>query len=161
MFLIELNLLFLIIVANGAPIITRYFLKDYGDWPVDGGRCCLDGQRWLGDSKTWRGIIASCVVTVTFALALALPSHIGLLIAVGAMAGDVLSSFIKRRLKMASSSMALGIDQVPEALLPLLVVQPIFQLSGVDIVALTVAFIVLELVLSRILFRMGIREQPY
>ena len=53
-------------------------------------------------------------------MVIGLPWNIGLVVAVWAMVGDCLSSFVKRRLKMPSSSMALGLDQIPESLLPLL-----------------------------------------
>jgi hypothetical protein len=29
--------------------------------PLDGGRSSVDGSRWLGDHKTWRGLIAAVV----------------------------------------------------------------------------------------------------
>jgi CDP-2,3-bis-(O-geranylgeranyl)-sn-glycerol synthase len=62
---------------------------------------------------------------------------------------------------MASSSMAFGLDQIPEALLPLLVVADRFELSWWAIGWIVVGFIVLELALSRVLFRFGIRARPY
>jgi CDP-diglyceride synthetase len=37
-----------------------------------------------------------------------------------AMLGDSLSSFIKRRLAMPPSAMAIGIDQAPDSVLPLI-----------------------------------------
>ena len=29
----------------------------YGPWPIDGGRSLKDGNRMLGDGKTWNGLI--------------------------------------------------------------------------------------------------------
>ena len=77
------------------------------------------------------------------------------------MLGDLLSSFCKRRLRMASSSMALGLDQIPEALLPLLLVADRLALSWAAIGWTVIGFIVLELVLSPIFFWLGIRNRPY
>ena len=34
------------------------------------------------------------------------------------MAGDLFSSFVKRRLRLASSSMAIGLDHIPESSFP-------------------------------------------
>ena len=42
----------------------------------------------------------------------------GLVVASVAMSGDLLSSFLKRRLSLPPSSRATGIDQIPECLLP-------------------------------------------
>ncbi|HMX52743.1 MAG TPA: CDP-archaeol synthase, partial [Plasticicumulans sp.] len=64
-------------------------------------------------------------------------------------------------LGLASSAQALGIDQVPEALLPLLAVRETLALDGWVIAALVAAFVVLELLLSRLLYRLHIRRQPY
>jgi CDP-2,3-bis-(O-geranylgeranyl)-sn-glycerol synthase len=78
-----------------------------------------------------------------------------------AMLGDLVSSFAKRRLGRATSSQALGLDQIPESLFPLLAVHQRLGLQAWDIALLVGAFLVLELWLSRLLFRLGLREQPY
>ena len=85
----------------------------------------------------------------------------GLLIGAGAMAGDLLSSFVKRRMGHPSSSRALGIDQVPESLLPAVLCKGLLGLSPVDIALVVALFFVGEIVLSRILFKLHVREQPY
>ena len=77
----------------------------------------------------------------------------GLLVAVGAMAGDLLSSFIKRRMAVAPHGVVLGLDQLPEALLPLLLVKAEFELDGVSIIAIVAAFCVTEWVLSYVIDR--------
>lgn len=161
MHLIEFQLLFLIIVANGGPILGAAFFKRRGAWPLDLGLLLPDGQPLLGPSKTWRGVLLALVATTVTAWLLHLPLYIGLIIATSAMLGDILSSFIKRRLGLESSSMALGLDQIPEALLPLLAVKGFFGLGWFTILALVMAFIILELLLSRILYRLHIRKRPY
>ena len=77
------------------------------------------------------------------------------------MLGDLFSSFVKRRLHLPLHAQAFGLDQIPEALLPLLIVKEQFNLTSNDIAVLVIAFIVLELVLSRILFRLKIRDRPF
>ena len=77
------------------------------------------------------------------------------------MAGDLLSSFIKRRLGWPPSSMALGLDQVPESLFPTLLIMHPLGLEVVDLIALVIAFFVGELGLSRLLFKLRIRDEPY
>ena len=92
---------------------------------------------------------------------LGMPPTIGLIVGAGAMGGDLLSSFIKRRLGMTTSSQALGLDQIPEALLPMLAVKPMFDLSWPAILETVVAFLMLELLLSRLLYHLRVRRQPY
>jgi len=77
------------------------------------------------------------------------------------MVGDLLSSFVKRRLDRRPSSQAIGIDQIPEALLPLLACRAALGLGLLDIVVVVAAFFVGELVVSRLLFRLHIRDEPY
>jgi CDP-2,3-bis-(O-geranylgeranyl)-sn-glycerol synthase len=77
------------------------------------------------------------------------------------MAGDLLSSFMKRRLGLPPSSKAVGLDQVPESLFPLLACRQAFSLTLLDITAGTALFVVGELLLSPVLFRLRIRDRPY
>jgi CDP-2,3-bis-(O-geranylgeranyl)-sn-glycerol synthase len=77
------------------------------------------------------------------------------------MLGDLLSSFTKRRLGIPSSAMALGLDQIPEVLIPALLVSPELGITPLGIVGVVTAFVVLGLVLSRILFALNIRRRPF
>ena len=159
--LLAVKLLLLLMVANGAPILVHALFAARWDQPIDANRHFIDGQPLLGPSKTWRGLVAALLSTPCAALLMGVSASTGLLIAAVAMAGDLLSSFCKRRLHIPPSGMALGLDQIPESLLPLLAIQRHFALEWLEIAQLTVTFMVLELVLSRILYALHIRKQPY
>jgi CDP-archaeol synthase len=62
-------------------------------------------------------------------------------VAATAMAGDLLSSFVKRRFGLAPSSKATGLDQIPEALFPLLACRSALSLTALDIAAGCVIFL--------------------
>lgn len=153
--------LFLIVLANGAPVLSQKFFGDHFNQPLDMGFNFVDGKRLLGDSKTWRGLLASLIVTAPAAWLLGYEWQLGLLLAFYSMLGDLLSSFIKRRMAMPSSSMAPLIDQIPESLLPAWLLHEEFSLDVWSIISLVGLFIALELVLSRILYEWGIRRRPY
>ena len=155
------KLLLLVFVANGAPILARWLMAGRLAYPVDAGYRFIDARPLLGQAKTWRGIFASVLATVLLAILLELGWVAGLLVACGAMAGDLLSSFIKRRCALPASAKAPLLDQIPESLLPLLLVAPAFALRAADIILLVILFFVFELLLSKILYRIGIRQQPY
>ena len=160
--MIYLQLLFLIIVANGAPIIARWVLEDYWAMPLDRGRVFFtDGRPVLGPSKTVRGVLCAILLTPVVAVLVGLSWDNGLLVAVLAMLGDCVSSFLKRRLGLPSSTMALGIDQIPESLFPLLGMWNFFPLDWVGILTTVVGFFILELGLSAILYKLHIRKHPY
>jgi len=157
----SLRLLLLLGVANIAPIAAKRLLGERGQAPIDAGLRFFDGRPLLGPSKTWRGLAAALVLTTPAALLLGLPAAVGALLGAGAMAGDALSSFIKRRLGIASSGRATGLDQIPEALLPLLLVAGMLDLSWLQIVAVVAIFFVAQIPLAHWSHRLGLRDRPY
>ncbi len=159
--MLEFKLLVLLVIANGAPVIAWDLFKDHGTWPVDFGIKLADGRPVVGPSKTWRGLLASLAATPCTALLLGLPWVVGLTMALAAMLGDLLSSFIKRRLHIEPSGRAWGLDQIPESLLPLLLVKERFSLDWDAIGQLVAVFFFLEVTLSPLLYQLGIRKRPY
>lgn len=159
--ILELQLLLLIIIANGASLLGEPLLRQHCNWPLDGGLILPDGQPLFGTHTTWRGIVLAAIATPLAALAMGLPIISGLIIALLAMAGDALSSFIKRRLKLEPGDKALGLDQIPESLLPLLGVYSMYGLTPSDLLLLVLAFLIFELLISRLLFRLHLRKRPY
>jgi hypothetical protein len=156
-----LRMLVLLATANGAPLIARALFGSAASHPVDAGTMLPDGAPLFGHSKTVRGVLSALVATPVAAALIGFPLHVGLLVAAGAMAGDLFSSFVKRRLKLTPSSMAFGLDQIPESLVPLALAALLLPLSLMDIAIATLCFVVGEIVLSRILFRFGLRDRPY
>jgi CDP-archaeol synthase len=159
--LLLVSVLVLVGVANGSPILAKKFLNDRFNVPLDCGRRLPDGQPVLGPSKTIRGLVVSICTTTFVALLLGFEWTVGTIVAVGAMAGDLVSSFVKRRLRLKSEAQAVGLDQIPEVLFPLLLLKSRLGLSASEIAGLVTMFVVLVLVLSRFLFRAGIRDRPY
>jgi CDP-2,3-bis-(O-geranylgeranyl)-sn-glycerol synthase len=159
--MLSLQLLALLGVANGTPILAKKLLQDRLSAPVDGGLTLPDGEPLFGISKTIRGVILSVVATAGSAVLLHLDWSTGATVAGLSMLGDLFSSFVKRRLHLPLHAQAFGLDQIPEALLPLLAVKVRFGLTIEDIAVLVFAFVVLEIVLSRVLFWLKIRDRPY
>lgn len=151
--------LFLLIVANGVPIIARELLGDRGNCPVDCGIVWRDERPLLGPTKTVRGILAAVCATGLTAPLASVSVVTGTLFGLCSMFGDLLSSFIKRRLDVKSSDRVLGLDQGLEALCPVLVFRDQFDLQVLDALAIIVAFFVLEIVLSHLLYRLPTRNR--
>lgn len=137
----------LVLVANAAPPAAAMLLGRWGR-PIDGGRTWRDGRPILGHSKTWRGVAVSLAVTSLAAPMLGWDWHLGLGVAVGAMVGDLLASFAKRRLGLGSGASLPLVDQVPEALIPTLWVADGFGLGWWEIAWIVLAFTALDLVLT-------------
>ena len=155
------QILVLLMLANGAPVIAKKLLGDVWARPLDGGIVLGDGQPLFGTAKTLRGVVAAILAATAGAPLVGLGAGIGALVAITAMGGDLVSSFLKRRMRLAPSSMALGIDQIPESLIPAIVVRHVLGLSPLDILLVAVGFFAGELALSRILYMLKIRDRPY
>ena len=156
-----LQLLILLMLANGTPVIAKKILGNRYLYPLDGNLAFADGRPVFGRSKTIRGVVLAVVVTTASAPLIGLGWRIGFLVGSFAMAGDLFSSFCKRRLGLPSSSRASGLDQVPESLLPLLACRDLLGLTAADIVVCVVMFVVGEVVLSRLLYAFRLRDRPY
>lgn len=156
-----IQVMVLLAIANGAPLIAKKLFGNALAQPLDGGLRFFDGRPLLGPSKTIRGFLIAVVLTTLAAPLIGLELALGAVVAVTAMAGDILSSFIKRRMRLTSSSQATGIDQIPEALLPLLAVAGPLSLTLADILVGVAVFFFGEVVLSRVFYRLGLRDQPY
>jgi len=155
------KILLILFAANGAPIILRNLLGERFAHPVDCGLEWLDGTPLLGPSKSWLGIVGGLLAGAATAWAVGLEAQTGLAAGALSMLGDVFSSFIKRRIKIPPSGMALGLDQIPEALFPLLGLKGEWHLGFGEVLWLVFTFLVLELAVSQVLFRLHIRKQPY
>ena len=158
---VVLQSLILIAVANGGPVLFARLLGTRFAARIDGGVVLGDGHPLLGRSKTWRGLVAAIVLAAFTAVLIGLPWQAGALIGASAMAGDCLSSFVKRRLALEPSSMALGLDQVPESLLPAVASGVFLRLAFSDIVAIVLVFSLGELAISRLFYAVGLRDRPY
>jgi CDP-diglyceride synthetase len=159
--LVICQVLVLLMLANGTPVIAKKLLGNHYSYPLDGNLTFGDGRPLFGRSKTIRGIVLAVVVTTVGAPLIGLGWRTGLLVGSFAMLGDLFSSFSKRRLNLPSSSRASGLDQIPESLFPLLACRNLLGLAPADIVVCLAMFFVGEVVLSRLLFAFRLRDRPY
>ncbi len=155
------QLICLVAVANTAPLLVKLVFAHRWAHPLDCGVVVLDGRPLFGKSKTMRGIVASLALAVATAPIVGLAWTTGLLIGAAAMAGDLFSSFVKRRLDLPPSSRATGLDQVPESLFPLLACRAVVDLSAADIIAAVGVFFVGEVVFARLFYALKLRDRPY
>ena len=151
----------LLAVANGVPVLAKDILGNRFSGPVDGHVRVADGRSLFGASKTIRGILLSVLVTSVCAPLVGLKWPIGLLVGSTAMAGDLFSSFWKRRMKLPPRARATGLDQIPEALFPVLACRETLSLTLVDSIVIVAIFFVGEIFLSRLLFKFRLRDRPY
>jgi uncharacterized protein len=127
--------------GNFLPPLARLLFDHRFRAPLDGGREWRDGQPLFGPHKTIRGALAilagSTAVFPLLGIAWWQAAAAGLLI----VAGDLLSSFLKRRLKHRSGAIIPGLDQIFEGFLPLLVLAGPLDLSAGEAGAVLALFI--------------------
>lgn len=134
------KVLFLLTMANGAPVLGEWLFGEKWAAPIDRGLILKDVQPLFGKSKTFRGVVLAIIVTTMSSPLIGLELLNGAMISVGAMIGDLFSSFLKRRLRMPPGSVAIGLDQIPEALLPALVAKCALPLTLFDVFAIVFGF---------------------
>jgi len=130
--------------ANGAPVLFG------GGRSIDGGRKFRDGNPVFGSHKTVRGFVSGLVIGTfvgwvqeTYGLSVGLPQGstvLGFTLSLGALLGDLLGSFIKRRMNLEPGEhlpLSDQLDFVLVALLFSLPVQPPNPTYAVIIVVLT------------------------
>ena len=140
--------LLLIAAASSVPWAVGRLCGDRWAWPLDFGWVAPDGKRLFGAHKTWRGLAAGIGACALIAGVFGPGWLIGCGVGAIALAGDALSSCIKRRLNRAPGSEVPGLDQLPESLLPLLVFREPLGISLAAVLLLTLVFAVLDLLFT-------------
>lgn len=180
-FLTPLWLLWPAMVANSFAVLTG------GGTPMDFGRS-WKGKRILGDGKTWRGFFGGsfCSIGIGYVQIIISdpfsPTHYGfgsysgalpILIAIsfGALLGDALGAFIKRRMGLDRGAKVPILDQYDfliGALLLALIIRPDWvidhMISGyywTGFLFLLVLILVLHKLFNMIGYKMGKKDVPW
>jgi CDP-archaeol synthase len=136
--------LLLLILANSLPVVSARMLGERWTAPLDLGLHLPDGRRVLGSHKTWRGIVvaaAGCAIASSLS---GLHWWTGVSFAALSLFGDALSSLCKRRLGLVPGHNVLLLDQLPEAVLPLLALRGSLALHPTAIAAVAGVFTLLD-----------------
>ncbi|NYZ79446.1 CDP-2,3-bis-(O-geranylgeranyl)-sn-glycerol synthase [Candidatus Micrarchaeota archaeon] len=159
-------------IANATPVIFG------GGMPVDFRRKFKDGERILGDGKTWRGLLAGlCFGSLTGLVEAQLYSSamlqgvpgmnflpLGFALSLGTMLGDLTGSFIKRRMRIKRGHPSLILDQLSFLLFALLFSVP-FAPSGFfaldSLVFLVVLTYLLHVLTNIFANRLGLKKVPW
>lgn len=169
-------------IGNVTPIFAARLpiLKNFNA-PLDAG-LSIDGARLLGSHKTWRGLITGTLMaTLAFWLEQQAVAHsaffqsvasdtwtptllplwlLGPLLGLGALLGDAIESFFKRRSHIAPGHSWFPYDQIDFILgamvLSSLVIMPSIGVYAVGIVLWTV----IQLIAQYIGYWLGLKERP-
>ncbi|MBI5158591.1 CDP-2,3-bis-(O-geranylgeranyl)-sn-glycerol synthase [Candidatus Micrarchaeota archaeon] len=155
-------------VANASPVLFG------GGAPVDlKGKFC-DRKRVFGDGKTWRGLIAgiACGSLVGVAETFFFSNNVfmlqGFLLSTGALAGDLLGSFIKRRSGIKRGQPSFLLDQLMFLFIALLFAAPVlasenapFKLTPTGLLVLVVLTYFLHVSTNYFANKAGLKKVPW
>ena len=164
--------------SNGSGLVFG------GGTPVDFGKSDKKGNRWIGDGVTWRGMIAGTIVGTltgaiqgclgpvimqTFGQYIITPIAtdlysgimIGFLLGFGALLGDAIGSFIKRRLGIGRGKPAPLLDQLDFIIVALILVSLVVELNWLCIVLALVLTLFFHLVTNTGAYLLGLKDVWY
>ena len=167
-------------IANATPVLGG------GGKPIDGGRNFRDGRRILGDGKTIRGFIVGVFfgtltgigqflaapylrpilaqfVTITpemdYTLSISIP--VAFLMSIGALTGDVVGSFIKRRVNVRSGDPSPFLDQIGFIITALIFAFPLMIPSPIFVMLLILTTLGIHWLSNALGYLLGLKKNPW
>ena len=140
--------------ANAAPVALG------GGPPLDGGEKWLDGKPFLGSHKTFRG----CVVGIAAGLLIGTLQgnlYAGLAQGFGAIIGDLLSSFLKRRWDLAPGDGFPILDQLDFIITAIIISQPYTRASFQEMIIILVVTVPIHYFMNFIAWVTKMKENPW
>lgn len=159
-------------IANGTPVVGARILDKMGyrRHPIDKGKLFIDGRRVFGDNKTWEGFltgIASGILTGFIQSALNNFNYLylarGVVFSVGAMIGDLLGAFIKRRLGIEPGDPLPFVDQTLFLFVAISVAYPLnlVSLTLMQLLILTVITMFLHITTNYLAYKFKLKRVPW
>ncbi|MBS3815025.1 MAG: CDP-2,3-bis-(O-geranylgeranyl)-sn-glycerol synthase [Hadesarchaea archaeon] len=140
--------------ANSVPILAK------GSTPLDMKRKLSDGERIFGSGKTFRGFILGLLAGLGIGV-LQNRLMIGLLLALGALLGDLTGSFVKRRIGLTQGEFAPFLDQLDFVVGGILIVSLINPLTWRTILVILIITIPIHLLTNFLGYKLGLKSRPY
>ena len=139
--------------ANASPVVLG------GGEPLDGGRKWLDGKPFLGSHKTVKGTLLVVVGAVVGVLQ-GNPVG-GALQSVGAMAGDIVASFFKRRWNLRPGEGMPLVDQLDFITFAVLLSYPVQRTSLEAMLVILVLTVPIHYAVNYVAWLLRLKEHPW
>jgi len=162
--------------ANMAPVVVRNIFKKL-TFPLDFNKT-LKNKPLFGKNKTFRGLIFGVLFAIIIAYLQFLFFNnnifvnisiidysnwilIGLLMGFGAIFGDLIESFVKRRLNYEPGKPFVPWDQIDFVIGALIFVYPIVNLSINKIIIILILSFILHIIVNHSAFYLKIRKEKW
>ena len=164
--------------SNGAGLVFG------GGTPVDFKKSDRNGNRWIGDGVTWRGLICGTIIGIITGIIQGLIAPeiianfgqyivtpivtdinsgilIGFLLGFGALLGDALGSFLKRRIGIGRGKPAPILDQLDFLIVALILVSFVVKLSLLFVVIAIILTLIIHLIANTGAYLLGLKDVWY
>ncbi len=149
-----LALFFPAYVANSTPVVLG------GGTPVDGGKLWSDGKPILGKNKTIRGCLSGVLVGTIIGALQGNPFG-GLAQATGAILGDLISSFMKRRSDYTPGSSMPIVDQLDFITLAVIMSYPFQATNLVSVLIIMVITVPIHYATNYVAWILKLKKNPW
>ena len=143
--------------ANSSPVLIGKLTK--GKFPIDAGKK-WKGQPLLGTGKTWPGFLGGLLIG-TFVGGLQGALVAGFLLSLGALTGDLVKSFFKRRMKIQRGKSWPLIDQWDFLIGALLFVSLVVRPSLETVVILLIITPLIHLGANTVAYLLKLKKEWY
>ena len=146
-------------IANASATLSKLLPKTT---PIDGRKTFIDGRRLLGDGKTVEGFFIGTISGTVFGSLILRYFGLGgfyeaFLLSFGALTGDLIGSFVKRRVGLERGEEAPIIDQIDFIFGAFLLLPPPPE-WGIIIIVVTP---VLHRLANIIGYLLGVKDEPW
>lgn len=150
-------------IANMTPVIANKIpLLNQWKTPIS--------KKYLGANKTWRGLASGTLVAAISAVIISklnantvvtiAPFWVGLLLGAGALIGDSVESFFKRRRGVKPGDGWFPFDQTDYIIGGLIIILPFVAVPLWAIATILIVYFGLHLLVSYIGFKLGFKDKP-
>lgn len=164
-------------IANMAPVLGKKLFPSLA-MPIDGGKL-WKGKPLFGKNKTWRGLLLGIIVGVfifflqqylyqfSFFKSISLIDYpkttilLGFLLGLGALVGDLVKSFFKRRIGISSGKPWIPFDQIDDAVGSIIFAAPIYFVGWAMFIYGIIIYFILNIVVNWIAYFTGIRKEKW
>lgn len=156
------------ILANMSPV---FFSKvNFLNKPVDFGKK-IKGKRIFGDNKTYRGFFFGAIIAIIVAfIQIWIPIntpyqitlqnfwYVGFLLGFGALFGDLVESFIKRRMGLAPGKPWIPFDEIDHIIGALIAISLIFSMPLLSVIWVIVLTTPIHITINVIAYFLKLRK---
>ena len=185
----DINIFLLGCLTSLYFILPAYFsnggaLAFGGGLPIDFGKTDSKGNRWIGDGVTWRGLIAGTLIGMLtgavqgylnpdiiaeigqYIITPIIPNVgsgilIGFLLGFGALLGDAIGSFIKRRIGIGRGKPAPLLDQLDFIVMALILSALVVELNLFFVITAIILTLIIHQIANIGAYLLGLKDVWY